>query len=48
MNKRIELYKDINDEIVLVDYGVESQIDSYTAQGYIVSIVYTYERKHIL
>ena len=38
--KRIELYKIINDELVLVDYGVESQIDSYTAQGYIVSIAF--------
>ena len=38
--KRIELYKIINNELVLVDYGVESQIDSYTTQGYIVSIVY--------
>ena len=38
--KRIELYKIINGDLVLVDYGVESQIDSYTAQGYIVSIVF--------
>ena len=38
--KRIELYRIINDELVLVDYGIESQIDSYTTQGYIVSIVF--------
>lgn len=38
--KRIELYKIIKNEIVLFDYGVESQIDSYTAQGYIVVIAY--------
>jgi len=34
--KRINLYKIVKGELVLVDYGVESQIDSYVEQGYIV------------
>lgn len=32
----VELYKIIENELVFVDYGVASQTDSYTAQGYIV------------
>lgn len=37
---KIKLYKIINNELVLVDYGIESKVDSYTAQGYIVSITF--------
>lgn len=34
--KKINLYKVIKGELVLVDYGVKSQTDSYIEQGYIV------------
>lgn len=33
---RVELYKIIDNKLVLVDYGVISQMASYAAQGYIV------------
>lgn len=35
---KIKLYKIINNELIFVDYGVATQIDIYTAQGYIVII----------
>jgi len=35
---KVELYKIINGELRLVDYGVESQMENYAAQGYIVII----------
>lgn len=34
--KRINLYKFIKGRLVLIDYGIKSQIESYTEQGYIV------------
>lgn len=36
--QRINLYKFIKDRLVLIDYGIKSQIDSYVKQGYIVII----------
>lgn len=33
---RVELYKIIKGRLVLVDYGVVSQMKSYAKQGYIV------------
>lgn len=33
---KIELYKIINGNLELVDYGVISKMDSYAKQGYIV------------
>lgn len=33
---RVELYKIIKDKLVMVDYGVISQMESYAKQGYIV------------
>lgn len=33
---RVSLYRIIGNDLVLVDYGVESMVDSYTKQGYIV------------
>lgn len=33
---KVELYKIINGNLVLVDYGVLSKMDSYAKQGYIV------------
>lgn len=32
----VKLYKIINGELRLVDYGVKSQADNYSKQGYIV------------
>ena len=34
--QKINLYRFIKGKLVLVDYGVKSQIDSYVKQGYIV------------
>jgi len=39
--RTVELYKIIKDDIVHVDYGIESQIDLYIAQGYLVMIEHT-------
>lgn len=36
--RTVELYKIVKNDLVHVDYGVESKIDSYTAQGYIVLV----------
>ena len=33
---RVELYKVIKGQLVLVDYGVPSQMESYAKQGFIV------------
>lgn len=33
---RVELYKIIKGQLVLVDYGVVSQMESYAKQDYIV------------
>lgn len=39
--KHVELYRIINGELVLVDYGVLSKIESYVKQEYIVVIVHS-------
>jgi len=33
---RVELYKIIKGRLVLVDYGVVSQMENYAKQGYLV------------
>ena len=35
---KVNLYKIIKDELVLIDCGIKSQIDSYVEQGFIVII----------
>lgn len=37
---KIKLYKIINEEIRLIDYGVKAHINTYTACGYIVVLNY--------
>ena len=32
----VKLYKIVNGELRLVDYGVPSQMETYAAQGYVV------------
>ena len=34
----VKLYKIVNGELRLVDYGVLSQMEAYAAQGYIVIV----------
>lgn len=42
---RIELHKEVGGKLKLVDYGVESQVDSYIKQGYTVVRRYNQERR---
>jgi len=35
---RVELYKIVNGELRLVDYGVKAQMENYAVQGYLVIV----------
>lgn len=37
---RVELYRIVNDDLVLVDYGVLAKVVDYAKQGYIIVIQY--------
>ena len=41
----IELYKDVDGDLKLVDYGIESQVPLYIKQGYTVVRRYNQERR---
>lgn len=36
---KVKLYKIIDNKLILMDFGVASKTDSYTAQGFIVLLV---------